>query len=254
MNSRFYKIGTCIGISIIVAIIVCIVIAKNRDKKLAEIDQSLIMSSTNLVEENIIEDDKNEEFNVIEEKNKISTTIIDTTQADNTNKNETKKNQNKNVSKTANVEKKKEENEIKQEIPKDPDFKFPVKGEIIQDYAKDNLVYSTTLGEWITHTGVDIKANKTTIVASAADGCVKSIKNDPRYGLTVVVEHTNGFSTVYANLLTAEFVSVGEKIKSGQTIGTVGNTASFEILDEPHLHFEILKNGESIDPNMYLKN
>ena len=82
---------------------------------------------------------------------------------------------------------------------------------------------------------------------------VKSEKNDPRYGLTVVVEHSNGFSTVYSNLLTAEFVTVGENLKSGQTIGTVGNTASFEILDEPHLHFEILKNNESIDPNMYLK-
>ena len=40
----------------------------------------------------------------------------------------------------------------------------------------------------------------------------------------------------------------------GETIGTVGNEASFEILDEPHLHFEILKDGEQVDPNMYLKN
>ena len=135
----------------------------------------------------------------------------------------------------------------------DPTFKYPVTGEVLTEYAKDKLVYSNTLGEWITHTGIDIKAEKTTVVKASADGTVKAIKTDPRYGLTVVIEHTNGFSTVYSNLLTAEFVKEGEKVTSGQTIGTVGNTASFEILDESHLHFEILKNGEQIDPNMYLK-
>ena len=135
----------------------------------------------------------------------------------------------------------------------DPTFKYPVIGEVLTEYAKDKLVYSNTLDEWITHTGIDIKAEKTTVVKASADGTVKAIKTDPRYGLTVVIEHTNGFSTVYSNLLTAEFVKEGEKVTSGQTIGTVGNTASFEILDESHLHFEILKNGEQIDPNMYLK-
>lgn len=257
MSSRFYKIGTVIGFSIIIAIIVCIVVAKNKDKKVAEIDQSLIMSSTNLIEDDTNKDSKKEEFNVIEEANKTVKSTNNQVEDKNSNKTkeaENKKNQNKTVQKTAKVDNKKEEAEQKQEAPKDPNFKYPVKGEIIQDYAKDKLVYSATLGEWVTHTGIDIKANKTTVVSASADGCVKSIKNDPRYGLTVVIEHNNDFSTVYANLLTAEFVSVGENVKSGQTIGTVGNTASFEILDEPHLHFEILKNNESIDPNMYLKN
>ena len=85
-----------------------------------------------------------------------------------------------------------------------------------------------------------------------ADGKVIAIKNDPRYGLTVVIEHQNQFKTVYANLLTAEFVTEGEEVKSGQTIGTVGNTAIFEIADEAHLHFEILKNDENVDPNIYI--
>ena len=215
------------------------------------------MSSTNLIEDDTNKDSKKEEFNVIEEANKTVKSTNNQVEDKNSNKTkeaENKKNQNKTVQKTAKVDNKKEEAEQKQEAPKDPNFKYPVKGEIIQDYAKDKLVYSATLGEWVTHTGIDIKANKTTVVSASADGCVKSIKNDPRYGLTVVIEHNNDFSTVYANLLTAEFVSVGENVKSGQTIGTVGNTASFEILDEPHLHFEILKNNESIDPNMYLKN
>ena len=132
-------------------------------------------------------------------------------------------------------------------------FQKPVEGDIIKDFAKDNLVYSNTLEEWTTHTGIDIKADKTTVVNSAEAGTVKSIKNDPRYGLTIVVEHTGGYETVYSNLLTSEFVIEGEKVEKGQALGTVGNTAAFEIADEPHLHFEILKDSVAIDPSIYIK-
>ena len=132
-------------------------------------------------------------------------------------------------------------------------FAKPVDGDIVRDFAVDSLVYSDTLQEWTTHTGIDIKADKTTVVKSAEAGIVKTIKNDPRYGLTVIVEHENGFQTVYSNLLTSEFVVEGEKVEKGQSLGTVGNTAAFEIADEPHLHFEILKDSVQVDPNIYLK-
>lgn len=146
-----------------------------------------------------------------------------------------------------------EDEEVEEAENQSIKFIMPVEGEILRDYAKDKLVYSDTLKEWVTHAGVDIKAPKTTVVKAAEEGKIKSIKNDPRYGLTVVINHDDGFSTVYSNLLTAEFVSVGEYVDKGQTIATVGNTASFEIADEPHLHFEILKDNEQIDPNMYIK-
>lgn len=140
-----------------------------------------------------------------------------------------------------------------QEETEDPVFTIPVEGEIIREFAKDKLVYSETLQEWIVHNGVDIKADKTTVVKASASGKVSAIKNDPRYGLTITIEHNNGFKTVYANLLTAEFVTEGEVIEGGQTIGTVGNTATFEILDEPHLHFEMIKDGEYVDSSIYIK-
>ena len=132
-------------------------------------------------------------------------------------------------------------------------FSMPVEGEIVKDFAQDNLIYSSTLEEWTTHTGIDIKADKTTVVKSAEAGMVKTIKNDPRYGLTIVIEHENGFQTVYSNLLTSEFVVEGENVEKGQSLGTVGNTAAFEIADEPHLHFEILKDSVQVDPKLYLE-
>lgn len=127
----------------------------------------------------------------------------------------------------------------------------PLKGEIIREFAPDSLVYSETLEEWVTHNGIDIKADKTSVVKSAAKGKVFAIKNDPRYGLTVIVNHDGGYQTVYANLLTAEYVVEGEEIEEGQTIGTVGNSATFEIADDYHLHFEVLKNNEYIDPTNF---
>ena len=142
--------------------------------------------------------------------------------------------------------------EKKPEIRKELVFEKPVEGEIILEFAMEKLVYSETLKEWITHPGIDIKAERTTVVKVAEAGTVKAIKNDPRYGLTVIVEHEDGFTTVYSNLLTAEFVTVGESLERGQTLGTVGNTATFESVSEPHLHFEILKDNEYVDPTIYI--
>ena len=149
------------------------------------------------------------------------------------------------------VENKQEE--TKQEEVKDLSFVKPADGEIVKDYSKDNLVYSSTLEEWTTHLGIDIAMQKTDVVKAVADGKVKSIKNDPRYGLTVVIEHQNGFESIYSSLLTAEFITVGEEIKQGSTIATVGNTATFEIADTTHLHFEMKKDGQNVDPNIYMK-
>ena len=180
----------------------------------------------------------------LETKNNVTITNKSSNTKKENNKNMTANNINSNVN--PNTTK-------KEEVKKELSFEKPVEGEIVKEYARDNLVYSETLKEWVTHLGIDIKADKTTVVKAAEAGTIKSIKNDPRYGITVVIEHVNGYVTIYSNLLTAEFVKEGEKVKQGQSIGTVGNTAVFEIADEPHLHFEILKNSIQEDPNIYIK-
>jgi murein DD-endopeptidase MepM/ murein hydrolase activator NlpD len=139
------------------------------------------------------------------------------------------------------------------EEKKELQFIAPVSGEIITDYANESLIYSKTLDEWITHLGIDIKGNKASTVVASEEGAVKSIKNDPRYGLTVTIEHSDGYETIYSNLLSAEFVKEGDTLEQGQTIGTIGESASFEIDDVPHLHFEIHKDGENVNPTTLLK-
>lgn len=188
---------------------------------------------------------------VEESKNEISNnanTVTNKTTTNTITKNTTTKNVTSNTTNTVDTNKKEETNKT-QVIT----FVKPVDGEITKEFAKEKLVYSNTLEEWATHLGIDIKADKTTVVKASEAGTIKSIKNDPRYGLSVIIEHQDGYETLYANLLTTEFVKVGEQVKQGQSIATVGDTATFEIADEPHLHFEIIKNGEQIDPSTVIK-
>ena len=200
-----------------------------------------------------------EQINSSAEENKKTESSSNENQVKNTtNKTETSKSKaESNTTKTTNANSKTEtevdKNIEKTETKKEVNFTKPTEGEIICEFAKDNLIYSETLKEWITHTAIDIKADKTSVIKASADGIVRSIVNDPRYGLTVVIEHDDGYQTVYSNLLTAEFVVEGEEVKQGQTIGTVGNTASFESEMEDHLHFELLKDGEYMDPAIYIK-
>lgn len=183
---------------------------------------------------------------VEESKNNITNNVVNTMQ------NTVGINISANSANIAKKEVQKTTNTNKTKIEKDPEFVKPIEGEITKEYAKDSLIYSETLKEWTTHFGIDIKAERATVVKSAADGTVKYIKNDPRFGLTIIIEHSNGFETRYCNLLTTEFVSEGEEVKAGQTIGTVGESSIYEIVDESHLHFEILKNSENVNPSEYI--
>ena len=262
-NNNFKRLAFVAGgvlLLIIITFIVTLVIYNNKLKdssyssltteKIADLvpntTEEYLSEQNSYIEEASTDIGKSieEAINEMEEKsNENTTTNSSNSEENNASANSTKNNS----SKTEKEEKPKEEK------VKDPEFSKPVEGDLIRGFAKDSLIYSETLEEWVTHLGVDIKAERTSVVKSAEAGTITSIKNDPRYGLTIVIEHTNGFKSVYSNLLTSEFVTEGEKVEKGQSIGTVGNSASFEIVDEPHLHFEILKDNVNVDPNIYLK-
>ncbi len=150
------------------------------------------------------------------------------------------------------------ENTVEVEDEEEPkevvlEFMVPLEGEITKDFSDTTLVYSETLKEWTVHLGIDIKADKGSAVFSSEAGTIESIKNDPRYGLTVTIAHANGFKTIYSNLLSAEFVTEGQTVEKGQTIGSVGSSAVFEIADSEHLHFEMTQNGQTVNPASYWK-
>lgn len=124
---------------------------------------------------------------------------------------------------------------------------------VLKSYASDMLVYSGTLKHWCTHTGLDLAAEEGSDVFCALDGTVKSVENDELMGNRITVEHENGYITVYASLKNVgDSISKGSKVLRGQSIGTVGTSASEEAEDGAHLHFEVFLNGNSVDPQTYL--
>lgn len=228
--------------------------AKQNEQNLQNIQNNTNSASVSTEIGKSVEQSKNEISNNTNVNTSVKNNANNTTNTDNKT-NISKQNTSTTNSKNTNTktESTNKTADSKATYNKELSFEKPIDGEIVKEYAKDNLIYSNTLQEWTTHLGIDIKADKTTVVKSAEAGKVKSIKNDPRYGLTIVIEHDNGYQTIYSNLLSSEFVVEGEKVEKGQSIGTVGNTAAFEIADEAHLHFEILKDSIQVDPNIYLK-
>lgn len=128
----------------------------------------------------------------------------------------------------------------------------PVFGETILEFAQDKLVYSKTLEEWRAHSGVDIAADRGTAVKAVTNGVVSDVKNDPRLGITVIIDHQNGIKSVYSNLASDNMVYPNLKVSQGEVIGSVGNTAYFESVEQSHLHFEVWKNNAPVDPSSYV--
>lgn len=98
------------------------------------------------------------------------------------------------------------------------------------------------------HTGMDFTAPKGTEVYATGDGVVEIVENKAwGYGKSIVINHGFGYKTRYAHL-SAIGVSEGQKVKRGFLIGLIGSTGRST---GPHLHYEVIKNGEKVNPIAY---
>jgi murein DD-endopeptidase MepM/ murein hydrolase activator NlpD len=98
------------------------------------------------------------------------------------------------------------------------------------------------------HTGIDYAATLGTLIRATAPGVVDDISNDKYFGLILTIKHGFGFSTKYGHC-SQILVAKGDHVERGQTIALVGNTGRSSA---PHLHYEVLKEGKSVDPIKYV--
>jgi len=129
---------------------------------------------------------------------------------------------------------------------------WPISGTVAVPYSPDALLYSKTMADWRTHSGVDIAAQMGAKVMAAADGKVESVYDDDLLGTTVIIDHGGGVKSVYANLAATPTVKAGDAVTMGSVIGAVGDTALGETGEVSHLHFAVTKDGAPADPEALL--
>uniref|UniRef100_A0A7C5Z849 M23 family metallopeptidase n=1 Tax=Caldicellulosiruptor owensensis TaxID=55205 RepID=A0A7C5Z849_9FIRM len=129
---------------------------------------------------------------------------------------------------------------------------FPTIGKVIREFSDQSLVYSKTLDEWTEHPGIDIEAKEGSDVKACFDGTVIDLGEDPLYGKYIVIDHGDGYISKYYNLKELKDIQIGDIVRQGEKIGEVGTSSNIEYMDPPHLHFEILYNGENQNPLKFL--
>lgn len=98
------------------------------------------------------------------------------------------------------------------------------------------------------HEGVDIAARPGTPIRALADGVVSYAGRKPGYGLVVEINHGNGYQTRYAHARKL-IAKVGQRVRKGDTVALVGSTGRST---GSHVHVEVLKNDEAVNPKLYL--
>ena len=126
-------------------------------------------------------------------------------------------------------------------VPGAPQFLLPVAGRPSSGYG---LRADPIHGGTVNHPGFDLAATTGTEVAAAARGTVVHAGPAGTYGNLVTVRHDNGFETRYAHLSEVD-VKVGDLVEAGAELGKVGTTG---YSTGPHLHFEVRRDGQPIDP------
>lgn len=99
------------------------------------------------------------------------------------------------------------------------------------------------------HPGLDIAAPPNTQIRAAGDGLVAEAGNDEIYGRYVLLQHAGGITSLYGHAARL-YVKRGERVRAGQLIALSGSTGR---ATAPHLHFEVRRDGELLDPQQYVR-
>lgn len=135
-------------------------------------------------------------------------------------------------------------------IKTEPKFIVPNSGKILAEFSK-TLCYNDALGDWRTHNGVDIAINEGGSVSVIADGKIVKIGND-ELGNYIMVEHSDGFKSKYSGMSSVENMKEGNEIKSGEVLGIITKSKG-ESVKEAHLHLELYKDDELVNPTDYIE-
>jgi len=128
----------------------------------------------------------------------------------------------------------------------------PVEGSAIFGYSMEALSYNQTTRDWRVHNGIDLAAEDNAPVMAAADGEVYTVYEDDAMGHTVVIRHSDGYTTCYSSLSETAVVKPRDKVSMGDTIGYAADSAIVESTWGSHVHFSVTHYDEAMDPEEFL--
>ena len=134
----------------------------------------------------------------------------------------------------------------------DQKMDWPLIGQIVMDYDKENLVYDKTLEQYRTNDSLSLAAKVGDQVKASADGIVKLITKTDEGGNTIVIDHGNDWTSIYSQLQDNLLVNEGDLVKKGQVIGGVNSPTKYGILLGSHLDFKITHEDNAINPKTIL--
>ncbi len=130
-------------------------------------------------------------------------------------------------------------------------FVLPVANATISmGYDAEEPQYYKDLNCWQIHKGIDLVATAGDEVLACYDGKVSEITSNYLDGTTITITHENGLKSVYQGLSADTKVKLNDTVVTNQVLGTVAKTDDGE---EAHVHFELIKDGEKVDPLNYIE-
>lgn len=128
---------------------------------------------------------------------------------------------------------------------------WPVDGNVLIPFNMEQTVYFATLDQYKYNPAVIIAGEVGEEVWAATDGKVISIKEDAQTGTTVTVDLGDGFEAIYGQLGELH-VKEGDRINEGVLVGYLGEPTKYYSVEGCNLYFQLLKDGEAVDPLHYL--
>ena len=128
---------------------------------------------------------------------------------------------------------------------------WPVSGAVLMDYSMDKTVYFKTLDQYKYNPAMIIAGAQGDQVIAGVSGIVKSIDESAQTGLTVNVDFGNGYEAFYGQLISLE-VKTGDYVDATTTLGYVAEPTKYYSSEGSNLYFEMRKDGQPVDPKLYL--
>ena len=122
---------------------------------------------------------------------------------------------------------------------------------VLKWYSDTELFYNETLNQWESRKGIDMTSDNLNVY-SVLDGVVTDVQTTYEDGTCITITHENGYVSKYSSLSDETNVTVSDSVSAGEVIGTMSQSSANEQLSGSHLHFELYKDGQKVDPSNYL--